>query len=120
MAAGSWMVATRRMRPPQFGQASTSIAKARCMRAAQLQYRGVVFVAVPSRRASRGAARPADAVGSGTSRPYATTDRRERACGASTPWLMSRLTSGRGVMAARRSNNSSGSNTNCLVPSCHA
>ena len=54
---------------PTRGHASTSIAKARCMRAAQFQYRGVVFGSVPSGPGSRGAARPADAADSGTSRP---------------------------------------------------
>jgi hypothetical protein len=33
---------------------------------------------------------------------------------------MSRLVSGRGVIAAKRSRNSSGSNTSSRVPSCHA
>ena len=41
MTAGSWRVAIRRSRPPQCGQASTSMAKARCMSAAQLQARGL-------------------------------------------------------------------------------
>jgi len=33
---------------------------------------------------------------------------------------MSRFVSGRGVIAAKRSRNSSGSNTSSRVPSCHA
>jgi hypothetical protein len=33
---------------------------------------------------------------------------------------MSKFVSGRGVIAAKRSNNSSGSNTSSRVPSCHA
>jgi Protein of unknown function (DUF3047) len=45
---------------------------------------------------------------------------RQRAHGANTPWQMRRLVSGRGVIAAKRSRNSSGSNTNSRVPSCHA
>ena len=53
-------------------------------------------------------------------RPYATTRVRQRARAASTPWQISRFVSGRGVIAAKRSNNSSGSNTSSRVPSCQA
>jgi len=55
MTAGSWMVAIRRRRPPQFGHASTSMAKARCMRVAQRQERGPVCSPAPS---GAGARRP--------------------------------------------------------------
>ena len=40
--------------------------------------------------------------------------------GAKTPWQISRFVSGRGVSAASRSKNSSGSNTSSRVPSCQA
>ena len=44
-------------------------------------------------------------------RPYAIIRSRQRARGATTPWQISRFVSGRGAIAARRSNNSSGLNT---------
>ncbi len=40
MACGSSTVATRRRRPAQRGQASTSTPKARCINCAQVQWRG--------------------------------------------------------------------------------
>jgi hypothetical protein len=43
MTAGSCRVAIRRGRRPQWGHARTSIANARCIRAAQAQGRGVGF-----------------------------------------------------------------------------
>jgi hypothetical protein len=50
MTAGSCSVAIRRRRPPQWAHGNTSIPNARCMRAAQLQARGLaVFTPVPSR-----------------------------------------------------------------------
>jgi len=79
------------------------MANARCMRAAQA--RGVDFTPASSGPAASGAD---EAVGSGSTRPYATTRSRHRAGGANTPWQMSRLVSGRGVIAAKRSRNSSG------------
>ena len=84
------------------------------MRAAQVQARGLVCSRAPS-----GAGASA-AVGSGSTRPYATTRARQRARGANTPWQISRLVSGRGVIAAKRSRNSSGSKTSSLVLSYHA
>jgi hypothetical protein len=62
----------------------------------------------------------AEAVGSRSTRPYATTCSRHRARAASTPWQRSRFVSGRGVSAESRSRNSSGSNTSSRVPSCQA
>jgi len=50
---------------------------------------------------------------SGTMKP------RHFARGASTPWYRIRFTRGRGVMAARRSSSSAGSNSSCVVPSLH-
>ena len=98
ITAGSCRVVIRRSRPPQYGHARTSIANARCIRAAQVQVRGVAgFTPVPSGPAASGAV---EAVGSGAIRPYATTRSRHRARGANTPWQMSRLVSGRGVIAA--------------------
>ena len=117
MTARSCRMAIRRSRPPQWGHARTSMANARCIRAAQVQARGVGFTPASCGPAARGAA---EAVGSGRTRPYATTRSRHRACGASTPWQMSRVVSGRGVIAANRSRNSRGSNTSSRVPSCHA
>ena len=117
MTAGSCSVAISRSRPPQCEHARTSIANARCMRAAQLQAREPLFTRTPSgacdqrRRRDRGLGRHASV------RDHAP---RQRARGASTPWQISRLVSGRGVIAAKRSNNSSGSNTSSRVPSCHA
>jgi len=75
------------------------------------------FTPVPSGPAASGAV---EAVGSGAIRPSATTRSRHRARGANTPWQMSRLVSGRGVIAAKRSKPSSGSNTSSRVPSCQA
>ena len=43
MTAGSCSVAIRRSRPPQLGHARTSMANARCIKAAQLQARGLLF-----------------------------------------------------------------------------
>jgi len=103
--------------PPQCGHARTSIANARCIKAAQLQARELLFAFTPSAPATSGGG---NAVGSGATRPYATTRARQRARAASTPRQISRFVSGRGVIAARRSNNSSGSNTSSRVPSRHA
>ena len=100
MTAGSCRVAIRRSRPPQWAHAKTSMANARCIRAAQVQVRGLLFTPVPSGPAASGGA---EAVGSGATRPYATTRSRQRARGANRPWQMSRFVSGRGVIAARRS-----------------
>ena len=52
------------------------MANARCINAAQVQPRRGLFPPVPSEPATIGAA---DAVGSGTTRPYATTRSRQRA-----------------------------------------
>jgi 3-hydroxybutyryl-CoA dehydrogenase len=112
-------VAISRSRPPQLGHARTSIANARCMRAARLQPREPLFAFVPSDvLCEPGASGGVEAVGSGATRPYATTRSRQRARAANRPWQISRFVSGRGVIAARRSNNSSGSNTSSRVPSC--
>ena len=54
------------------------------------------------------------------SRHSAAVNRHVAPAGANTPWRISRFVSGRGVIAARRSNNSSGSNASSRVPSCHA
>jgi len=62
MTAGSCSVAISRSRPPQCGHASTSMPKARCMRAAQVQARGVDFTPASPRPAAR---RAVEAVGSG-------------------------------------------------------
>jgi hypothetical protein len=91
MTAGSCSVAIRRSRPPQCGHARTSMANARCMRAAQVRARGVGFPPVPARPAASGGV---EAVGSDATRPYTTTRARHRARGANTPWQMSRLLSG--------------------------
>ncbi len=74
MTTGSCSVAISRSRPPQCGHARTSIANARCMRAAQLQAREPLFASTPSAPAASGAA-----VGSDAPRPYATTRSRQRA-----------------------------------------
>ena len=66
------------------------------MRAAQLQAREPRFACVPSGPA----AGSAKAVGSGTTRPYATMRPRQRARVATSPWQMSRFVSG---LAAMRS-----------------
>jgi hypothetical protein len=76
MTAGSCSVAIRRSRPPQWTHARTSIANARCMRAAQVQARGVGFTPVPSGPGVSGAV---EAAGSAATRPYATTRSRQRA-----------------------------------------
>jgi hypothetical protein len=55
------------------------MANARCMRAAQVQARGVGFTPASSGPAADGAA---EAVGSGSTRLYATTRSRHRARGA--------------------------------------
>jgi hypothetical protein len=72
MTAGSCSVAIRRRRPPQWAHASTSMPNPRCMRAAQLQARGLLFAFVPSGPAASGAT-----VGSGsaTRRPPKLTKR---------------------------------------------
>ena len=71
---------------------------ARCIKAAQLQARGLaVFTPVASGPAASGAV---EAVGSGTGRPWTITRARQRARGANTPWQISKLVSGRGVIAA--------------------
>ncbi len=75
MTAGSCSVAISRSRPPQCGHARTSIANARYMRAAQFQARELLFAFVPSGPAASGA----KAVGSGATRPYATTRSRQLA-----------------------------------------
>ena len=49
---------------------------ARCIRAAQVQVRGLLFTPVPSGPAASGGAK---AVGPGATRPYATTRSRQRA-----------------------------------------
>ena len=67
MTAGSCSVAISRSRPPQCGHASTSIAKARCMRAAQLQAREPLFASTLSAPAASGA----KAVGSHATRDHA-------------------------------------------------
>jgi hypothetical protein len=59
-----------------------------------------------------------ETVGSAATRPYATA-REPAARATSRPWQISRLVSDRGVIAARRSSNSSGSNISSRVPSCH-
>ena len=116
MPAGSWIVAISRRRPPQCPHASTSIASARCISAAQLPDRSRLC-ALPWSGASTGAV----ACGlSARRRPYATTSCRHRAWGANRPWPMSRFVSDRGVIAANRSRNSTGSNSSSRVPSCHA
>ena len=76
MTTGSCSVAIRRSRPPQWTHARTSIANARCIRAAQLQARGLHFTRVPSRPAAGGAT---VGPGSGLTRPYTTTRSRHRA-----------------------------------------
>ncbi len=59
------------------------MANARCIRAAQLEARELLFTPVPSGPAASGSV---EAVGAGAARPYATTRRRHRARGAnSTP-----------------------------------
>jgi hypothetical protein len=61
MTTGSCTVAISRSRPPQCGHASTSIANARCMSAAQLQAREPLFAPAPSACAlarKRATARP--------------------------------------------------------------
>jgi hypothetical protein len=81
------------------------------------QIKAPLFALVPSGPATSGGTK---AVGWAATRRYATTRLRRRARGAKSPWQMSRFVSGRGVIAAKRSNNSSGSNTSSRVPSCHA
>ena len=76
MTAGSCSVAISRSRPPQCGHARTSTANARCMSAAQLQAREPLFASTPSGPAASGGV---EAVGSGATRPYATTRARQRA-----------------------------------------
>ena len=66
MTAGSCSVAISRRRPPQWAHASTSMPKARCMRAAQVQAGGVDFPPTSPGPAARGAAA---AVGPGSTRP---------------------------------------------------
>ncbi len=75
MTTGSCSVAISRSRPPQCGHARTSIANARCMRAAQLQAREPLFASTPSAPAASGAA-----VGSDATRPYATMRSRSPPC----------------------------------------
>jgi hypothetical protein len=103
--------------PPHWGHATTSMPKTLCMRAAQVQARGVNFTPASPRPAARSAVEP---VGSGPNLPYTITRPRYRAHGANTPWQMSKLVPARGVAAASRSRNSSGSNTSSRVPSCQA
>ena len=83
MTAGSCSVAISRSRPPQCGHARTSSANARCINPAQLQAREPLFAFVPSAPATSAGAM---AVGSATTRPYATTRARERARAVSRPW----------------------------------
>jgi len=112
MTTGSCSVAIRRSRPPQREHSSTSIAKARYIKAAQLQAREPLVNSVRSDVPFEPAtSADAKAVGSSATRPYATTRSRQRARAPNSPWQISRFGSGRGVIAARRSNNSSGSNT---------
>src|SRR4029450_5751303 len=67
MTAGSCSVAISRRRPPQWAHANTSMPNARCIRAAQLQARGLaVFASVPSGSPTSGAV---EAVGSSTPLP---------------------------------------------------
>ena len=80
--------AISRRRPPQCEHASTSSANARCINAAQLQAREPLFAFVPSAPAASGDAK---AVGSGATRPYATTRARQRARAARSPWQISRF-----------------------------
>ena len=56
MTAGSCRVAIRRSRPPQWGHARTSMANARCIRAAQVQARGVGFTPASCGPAASGSA----------------------------------------------------------------
>ena len=65
MTTGSCNVAIRRRRPPHWGHPSTSMPKARCMRADQVQAGGVDFTPASPRPVARGAA---TAVGSGSTR----------------------------------------------------
>jgi hypothetical protein len=61
MTAGSCSVAIRRRRPPQWAHASTPMPNARCIRAAQLQARGVaVFTPGPSGPPASGAIEAVD------------------------------------------------------------
>ena len=56
ITAGSCSVAISRSRPPQCGHARTSIANARCIKAAQLQAREPLFAFVPFEPPACGAA----------------------------------------------------------------
>jgi hypothetical protein len=102
MTAGSWIVAISRRQPPQSGHASTSMAKARCMRRAQLQDPAVRAPLARSRAAAGTSTACDPRGGSDATRPYVTTRRRQRARGANSPSQMSRFVSGRGVIAASR------------------
>jgi hypothetical protein len=93
------------------------MANARCIRPAQLPARERLFAGAPSGPVAGGRV---EAVGSSATRPYATTRSRHRARGANSPWQMSTLVSGRGVIAASRSKNSSGSKSSSRVPSDQA
>jgi hypothetical protein len=83
---------------PTLGTGQNIHAERRCINAAQVQ-----AGAVDGTPASRG---PAAGGGAGSTRPYTTTRARRRARGANRPWQISRLVSGRGVIAANRSRNS--------------
>jgi hypothetical protein len=76
MTAGSCSLAISRSRPPQCGHSKTSIANARCIKTAQFQAREPLFAFSPSGPAASGGAKT---VGSGATRPYATTRARQRA-----------------------------------------
>src|SRR4030095_11879806 len=91
MTAGSCSWAISRRRPPHWAHANTSMPNARCIRAAQLQARGLaVFASVPSGSPTSGAV---EAVGSSTRLPAgnAALSGAARVQGASLssqpPWL---------------------------------
>src|SRR5262245_7056314 len=48
-----------------------------------------------------------------------TADHRQNSCYWKRKWCLRRLVSGRGILAAQRFKNSSGSNASSRVPSCH-
>ena len=115
MSPRSWSASpTRRRQPPQWGHVKTSMANARCIKPAQLPPGERLFAGAPSGPVAGGRV---EAVGLSAMRPYATTRSRHRARGANSPWQMSRLVSGRGVIAASRSKNSSGSKSSSRAPS---
>ena len=119
--SGSCAVAIRRSPPPRCEHFSTSIANARCIRAARLQAREALVAFVPPDVAIELVIRTgATAVGPGA---RARTRRRggaSRRARQTDRGKISRFASGCGVIAARRSNNASGSNIKSRVPSRHA